>query len=64
MKKANNLSNQDKKDKTNSLRIFLLKLRKCFLLLHKEDNTKGRTGVKSSRNVTRNVTKNSNKLAQ
>lgn len=64
MKKANNHSNQDKKDKINSLRIFLLKLRKCFLLLHKEENTKERNGVKNSRNATRNATKNSNKLAQ
>jgi len=52
-KKVNSHSNLDKKDKTHSLRIFLLKLRNCFLLLHKEDNIKERTGAKNSRKVTR-----------
>ena len=55
MKKVNNHLSQDKKDKTHSLRIFLLKLKKCLLTLPKTDNIKERTGVRSSKNVERKV---------
>lgn len=55
MKKVNNHLSQDKKDKTHSLRIFLLKLKKCLLTLPKTDNIKERTGVRNSKKVERKL---------
>jgi len=55
MKKVNNHLSQDKKDKTHSLRIFLLKLKKCLLTLLKTDNIKERTGVRNLKKVERKV---------
>ena len=55
MKKANNHLSLDKKDKTHSLRIFLLKLKKCLLTLPKTDNIKERTGARNSKNAERKV---------